>query len=85
MAHIYNNFCVLGNFNGPVPAAQGTVLIDLTPDDAEYINVEEQLQSSIREHKDNCGGQFTRFNIVKVSDLRTITFCFTIIELYISG
>jgi len=51
---------------GVVPSAQNTVLIDLCPDDPEYVSVEDQLQSSIREHKDNCGGIFVRYNVVKV-------------------
>jgi len=55
-----------GNLSA-VPAVQGTLLIDLSTDDAEYIAVDEQLQGSIREHKDNCGGLFTRYNILKVS------------------
>lgn len=57
------------NFGG-VPAVQGTMLIDLCIDDPEYISVEEQMQSSIREHKDNCGGQFIRYNIVKIQKIR---------------
>jgi tankyrase len=42
------------------------MLIDLSTDDAEHIAVEEQMQSSIREHKDNCGGNFIRYNVLKV-------------------
>ena len=42
------------------------MLIDLCADDPEYVSVEDQLQSSIREHKDNCGGVFVRYNIIKV-------------------
>jgi len=54
------------NSFGGMPAAQNTMLIDLCPDDPEYVSVEDQLQNSIREHKDNCGGIFTRYNVVKV-------------------
>jgi len=54
------------NSFGAMPAAQNTMLIDLCPDDPEYVSVEDQMQSSIREHKDNCGGMFTRYGIVKV-------------------
>ena len=50
-------------------AAQGTVLIELSAEDTEYIAVEEQLQGSIREHKDNCGGIYSRFHINKVRQL----------------
>jgi len=54
------------NSFGAMAAAQSTMLIDLCPDDPEYVSVEDQLQNSIREHKDNCGGIFVRYNIVKV-------------------
>ena len=62
---MYILYTAVGNL-GAVPAAQGTMLIDLSQDDAEYIAVDEQMQSSIREHKDNCGGLFSRYNVVKV-------------------
>jgi len=54
------------NSFGAMPAAQNTMLIDLCTDDPEYVSVNDQLQNSIREHKDNCGGIFTRYHIVKV-------------------
>ncbi|XP_041914523.1 poly [ADP-ribose] polymerase tankyrase-1 isoform X4 [Alosa sapidissima] len=49
-------------------ASQGTVLIDLAPDDKEFQSVEEELQSTIREHRDggNAGGVFSRYNIIKI-------------------
>ncbi|XP_032371335.1 poly [ADP-ribose] polymerase tankyrase-1 isoform X1 [Etheostoma spectabile] len=49
-------------------ASQGTILIDLAPDDKEYQSVEEELQSTIREHRDggNAGGVFSRYNIIKI-------------------
>ncbi|XP_051533471.1 poly [ADP-ribose] polymerase tankyrase-1-like isoform X4 [Myxocyprinus asiaticus] len=49
-------------------ATQGTVLIDLAPDDKEFQSVEEELQSTIREHRDggNAGGVFSRYNILKI-------------------
>uniref|UniRef100_A0AAR2JPI2 Poly [ADP-ribose] polymerase n=1 Tax=Pygocentrus nattereri TaxID=42514 RepID=A0AAR2JPI2_PYGNA len=49
-------------------ASQGTVLIDLAPDDKEFQSVEEELQSTIREHRDggNAGGVFSRYNILKI-------------------
>ncbi|KAI5622572.1 tankyrase-1 isoform X3 [Silurus asotus] len=48
--------------------SQGTVLIDLAPDDKEFQSVEEELQSTIREHRDggNAGGVFSRYNILKI-------------------
>ncbi|XP_056302909.1 poly [ADP-ribose] polymerase tankyrase-1 [Danio aesculapii] len=49
-------------------SGQGTVLIDLAPDDKEFQSVEEELQSTIREHRDggNAGGVFSRYNILKI-------------------
>uniref|UniRef100_A0A672NNB8 Poly [ADP-ribose] polymerase n=1 Tax=Sinocyclocheilus grahami TaxID=75366 RepID=A0A672NNB8_SINGR len=49
-------------------ASQGTVLIDLAPDDKEFQSVEEELQSTIREHRDggNAGGVFSKYNILKI-------------------
>ncbi|KAG9261609.1 tankyrase-1 isoform X2 [Astyanax mexicanus] len=48
--------------------AQGTVLIDLPPDDKEFQSVEEEMQSTIREHRDggNAGGVFSRYNVIKI-------------------
>ncbi|XP_014351008.1 poly [ADP-ribose] polymerase tankyrase-1 isoform X3 [Latimeria chalumnae] len=48
--------------------SQGTVLIDLSPDDKEYQSVEEEMQSTIREHRDggNAGGIFNRYNIIRI-------------------
>ncbi|XP_016145488.1 tankyrase-2-like [Sinocyclocheilus grahami] len=45
----------------------GTILIDLSPDDKEFQSVEEEMQSTIREHRDggHAGGVFNRYNIVK--------------------
>lgn len=47
----------------------GTLLVDLLPDDKEYLAVEEEMQGTVREHRDNgtSGGIFTRYNIVRVS------------------
>ena len=61
---MYHLGAALGLLNNSNSA---TVLLDLTPDDADYISVEDQIQSTIREHKDNAGGHFNRFNILKVS------------------
>uniref|UniRef100_A0A4W5QW19 Poly [ADP-ribose] polymerase n=1 Tax=Hucho hucho TaxID=62062 RepID=A0A4W5QW19_9TELE len=46
----------------------GTILIDLASDDKEFQLVEEELQSTIREHRDGglAGGVFNRYNIVKI-------------------
>ena len=47
------------------------MLIELSPEDQEYLTVEEELQSTIREHKDNghAGGVFSRYNVIKVSNI----------------
>lgn len=42
--------------------------MDLLPDDKEFLAVEEEMQATIREHRDNgqAGGYFTRYNIIRV-------------------
>ncbi|XP_046888097.1 poly [ADP-ribose] polymerase tankyrase-2-like isoform X2 [Hypomesus transpacificus] len=49
-------------------ANSGTILIDLTTDDKEFQSVEEEMQSTVREHRDggHAGGVFSRYNIVKI-------------------
>lgn len=51
------------------PSNPGTLLVDLLADDKEYLAVEEEMQGTVREHRDNglSGGVFTRYNIVRVS------------------
>lgn len=46
----------------------GTLLVDLLPDDKEFLAVEEEMQATIREHRDNgqSGGFFNRYNIIRV-------------------
>lgn len=46
----------------------GTLLVDLLPDDKEFLAVEEEMQATIREHRDNgqSGGYFNRYNIMRV-------------------
>lgn len=38
-------------------------------DDKEFLAIEEEMQATIREHRDSglSGGYFTRYNIVRVS------------------
>ena len=50
-------------------ANPGTLLVDLLAEDKEFLAVEEEMQSTIREHRDNgiSGGIFSRYNIVRVS------------------
>lgn len=50
----------------PLSASRGTMLYDLDLDNPEYISVSEQMQGTVREHKDSAGGVFCRYNIVKV-------------------
>ncbi|XP_023848858.1 poly [ADP-ribose] polymerase tankyrase-2 isoform X2 [Salvelinus sp. IW2-2015] len=49
-------------------ANSGTILIDLASGNKEFQLVEEELQSTIREHRDGglAGGVFNRYNIVKI-------------------
>ncbi|KAL2078216.1 hypothetical protein ACEWY4_025901 [Coilia grayii] len=49
-------------------ANSGTILIDLAADDKEFKSVEEEMQSTIREHRDggHAGGVFSRYKIVKI-------------------
>uniref|UniRef100_A0A6I8RKH7 Poly [ADP-ribose] polymerase n=1 Tax=Xenopus tropicalis TaxID=8364 RepID=A0A6I8RKH7_XENTR len=49
-------------------ANSGTILIDLAPDDKEFLSVEEEMQSTVREHRDggHAGGVFTKYNILKI-------------------
>ncbi|XP_070541191.1 poly [ADP-ribose] polymerase tankyrase-2-like [Ptychodera flava] len=50
----------------------GTLLVDLTHDDKEFQQVSEEMQNTVREHKDNghAGGVFNRYNIIKVQKVR---------------
>ncbi|KAM9336972.1 poly [ADP-ribose] polymerase tankyrase-2 [Symphorus nematophorus] len=49
-------------------ANSGTILIDLAADDKEFQSVEEEMQSTIREHRDggHAGGVFNRYTLVKI-------------------
>ncbi|XP_063699423.1 poly [ADP-ribose] polymerase tankyrase [Culicoides brevitarsis] len=49
----------------------GTLLVDLLPDDKELIAIEEEMQATIREHRDGqTGGYYTRYNIVRVQKVQ---------------
>ncbi|XP_076257576.1 tankyrase isoform X2 [Rhynchophorus ferrugineus] len=54
------------------PTNPGTLLVDLLADDKEFITVEEEMQNSIREHRDNghAGGVFARYNIVRIQKVQ---------------
>ncbi|XP_061491464.1 poly [ADP-ribose] polymerase tankyrase-2 isoform X4 [Rhineura floridana] len=49
-------------------SGSGTILIDLSADDKEFQSVEEEMQSTVREHRDggHAGGVFNRYNILKI-------------------
>uniref|UniRef100_A0A6G5ZUJ2 Poly [ADP-ribose] polymerase n=1 Tax=Vipera anatolica senliki TaxID=2604287 RepID=A0A6G5ZUJ2_VIPAN len=49
-------------------SGSGTILIDLSPDDKEFQSVEDEMQSTVREHRDggHAGGIFNRYNILKI-------------------
>ncbi|XP_044260060.1 poly [ADP-ribose] polymerase tankyrase [Tribolium madens] len=66
-----------------MPSNPGTLLIDLLADDKEFITVEEEMQNSIREHRDNghAGGVFNRYNIVRVIKCFIIMLATVIVKL----
>ncbi|XP_014295007.1 poly [ADP-ribose] polymerase tankyrase isoform X2 [Microplitis demolitor] len=53
-------------------SSPGTLLVDLLVDDKEFLAVEEEMQSTIREHRDNghSGGIFLRYNIVRIQKVQ---------------
>lgn len=51
-------------------AAGATMVIELDPMDREFQMVEDKMQSTIREHRNNAGGLFSRYHIVKVEKIR---------------
>uniref|UniRef100_A0A7R9CVM7 Poly [ADP-ribose] polymerase n=1 Tax=Timema cristinae TaxID=61476 RepID=A0A7R9CVM7_TIMCR len=54
------------------PSSPGTLLVDLLSEDKEFMAVEEEMQSTIREHRDNghSGGVFCRYNIVRIQKVQ---------------
>ncbi|XP_050676368.1 poly [ADP-ribose] polymerase tankyrase [Leptidea sinapis] len=57
----------------------GTTLVDVTPDrgeecaggssSCEYTIVEREMQASVKAHRDNAGGNFTRYNVVRIQKI----------------
>lgn len=49
-------------------SVSGTILIDLSLNDKEFVSVEEEMQSTVREHRDggHAGGVFNKYNILKI-------------------
>uniref|UniRef100_A0A6M2E1R5 Poly [ADP-ribose] polymerase n=1 Tax=Xenopsylla cheopis TaxID=163159 RepID=A0A6M2E1R5_XENCH len=62
-----NSSCNLNN-----SMRSGTLLIDLPTDDKEFLNVEVEMQATVREHRDNghSGGIFSRYNIVRIQKVQ---------------
>jgi len=56
----------------PSSSGQGTVLLDISMEDQEWTSVEDEMQSTIREHRDqgHAGGIFTRYRIQKIQKIR---------------
>ncbi|XP_026286489.1 poly [ADP-ribose] polymerase tankyrase [Frankliniella occidentalis] len=54
------------------PVPPGTLLVDLLNDDKEFIAVDEEMQSTVREHRDNghAGGIFSRYNIIRIQKVQ---------------
>ncbi|XP_065828038.1 poly [ADP-ribose] polymerase tankyrase-1-like [Oscarella lobularis] len=50
------------------PVTEGTLLVNLAPDDCDFIQTAEEMQSTIREHNDGgaAGGIFKSYNIIKI-------------------
>lgn len=59
---------------------QGTLLVDLLREDKEFIAVEDEMQNTVREHKDNgvSGGVFARYHVIRVRIVQFILFNVTI-------
>lgn len=49
-----------------------TLLVDLLADDKEFLAVAEEMQATIREHRDNgsSGGFYSRYNIVRIQKVQ---------------
>ena len=65
-----NNNNIFRSF--PSSSGQGTVLVDISCEDHEWGAVEEEMQSSIREHRDqgHAGGVFSSYRIYKIQKIR---------------
>ncbi|KAI5748310.1 hypothetical protein M8J77_024149 [Diaphorina citri] len=58
--------------SSPSFSQPGTLLIDLLSDDKEFITVAEEMQATVREHRDNgqSGGIFSRYNIIRIQKVQ---------------
>jgi tankyrase len=54
--------------HGNLNLNDGTILVDLSLEDPDYLSVADEMQTTIREHKDNgvAGGVFNSYHIVKI-------------------
>ena len=50
------------------------MLVDINREDPEFAAVEEEMQSTIREHRDqgHAGGLFSRYSILKIQKIRNV-------------
>ncbi|TPP66477.1 Poly (ADP-ribose) polymerase [Fasciola gigantica] len=60
----------MGPIYFPPGSSRNTVMLELEPSDPEFRAVEEQVLSTIREHKDTCGGIFKTYEVLKVARIR---------------
>ncbi|XP_040563425.1 poly [ADP-ribose] polymerase tankyrase-2 [Lepeophtheirus salmonis] len=58
----------------PSTNGQSTVLVDISPEDPEFVGIEEEMQSTIREHRDqgHAGGLYSKYRICKVQKIRNV-------------
>jgi tankyrase len=63
--------CSMPGFPATPPGFQGTVLVDLANDHPEFLAVEDEMQSTIAEHKDGgaAGGIFSRYRLLKIQKI----------------
>ncbi|KAG8281330.1 Poly [ADP-ribose] polymerase tankyrase-2 [Homalodisca vitripennis] len=57
---------------GGLTNSPATLLVDLLAEDKEFIAVEEEMQATVREHRDSgqSGGVFTRYNIIRIQKVQ---------------
>lgn len=63
--------CDMPGFPPTEPGFQGSVVVDLPSEHPELIAVEDEMQSTIVEHRDggSSGGTFTRYRVLKVQKI----------------
>ncbi|XP_045483729.1 poly [ADP-ribose] polymerase tankyrase [Harmonia axyridis] len=64
---------LIANYDGKWTSNNpGTLLVDLSSDEAEYITVENEMQNSIGQHRDNgqAGGVFSKYRIVRIQKVQ---------------